>query len=139
MAADRIPRAGIAEMIDRCGRLLAGDEDDARLAMDRLEYDLHVDCIGHARNVELPRALKISNCMLYAGKHIQAAVGREGDPVPSMVREHRDILVALAVGAIEDAASALVHHLEMSRGRSEIRLRKFLESNPCYEVDYVSA
>ncbi|MCF3933413.1 GntR family transcriptional regulator [Acuticoccus sp. M5D2P5] len=138
LAADRVPRARLTPMIENCRVLLEEPVGDARSALDRLEYDLHIECLEHSANAELPRALRVSNSMLIAGKHIQAEVGQVGTAPPPMIAEHCAVLEALASGRVEHAVEQLAAHLESSRRRSEMRVAAFLARNPSYEIAYVS-
>ncbi len=112
-------------LIDRMLRNLdeAGlQEDPTSELLDRLELEMHVELLAFARNPELCEALRRTRLLLFAGKHMQRAVGRVPD---SYVEEHTDVLNALKRGDPDHAARSLHFHLAQSRRKGRDRLEAY--------------
>ncbi|MGV6875675.1 GntR family transcriptional regulator [Pseudochelatococcus sp. B33] len=102
--------------------------------LDRLENDLHLDCLGHSPNVEIMAALNRTQCLLVAGKHIQVALGRTPDP---FMEEHLQIFRAGLDGDVDGACRALVAHLRASAEKAEERLESFHRSTSPTPPPYI--
>jgi len=137
-AIGRMSTERLEKMAKRCSLVAMQQGHDGREALDRMERDLHIDCIDYAANPELPRALIHSHCMLFAGKHIQAEVGLTEQPIQPMIAEHLSVLEAMMAEKRSQAVDALVAHLEASRARSASRLTAFRTQSPSYELEYVT-
>lgn len=112
------PDALIARMLRNLDE--AGLQEDPPLdRLDRLEVEMHVELLAFARNPELVEALRRTRVLLFAGKHMQRAVGRVPD---SFVEEHKNVLEALRRGDPDCAARCLHLHLAESRRKGRDRL-----------------
>jgi len=103
---------------------------------DRLEADLHIDCISYSPNPEIVEALRRSRCILVAGKHIQLAV-ENGNGVDPFMEEHLEIVQALRDKDGEALRSRLIRHLALSAEKAALRLQSFRSSQAMADLPYV--
>lgn len=113
-AAIRTAHANIEAAIAR-GRDLDG------AALDRLEYELHGDLLGHCRNRSMIEAMRSYQSLLVAHSFLYALMPQIYGVEPFLV-EHRAVLERLEAGDAAAAAVALREHLEVSRGRALDRI-----------------
>lgn len=125
-------------MAKRCEEAGVNYPDVSGASLDRMETDLHVECISACVNPELPRALWHSRCMLVAGKHIQAMVGSAANRIDPFMSEHLTVLKAILARNASAARDALHAHLESSRRKAANRLAAFHERHSAHDLDYVS-
>lgn len=125
-------------MARRCEEAGVSYPNVSGAALDRMETDLHVECISACLNPELPRALWHSRCMLVAGKHIQAQVGSLGNRIDPFMSEHLTVLKAILARNASAARDALHAHLESSRRKAANRLAAFHDRHSSHDLDYVS-
>ncbi|HMO30865.1 GntR family transcriptional regulator [Enterovirga sp.] len=137
-AIGRIPGAWLDEVEERLRQVTETFPDVTGPDLDRLESDLHVDCLGYGENVELLEALRRTRCILVAGKHIQMALQRKTKVDPFM-EEHLEIVSALRRHDARAACKALVRHLEMSAEKAEQRLASFRRTQAMHELPYAQA
>ena len=105
--------------IDELGQ---ATESDAVTALDELELDLHVRCLGHCPNPELVEALKRTRCILIFGKHL---LGREiafPNEEP-FFDEHRRIIDAMMRRDEAAVARETLAHLRKARTKVLDRVR----------------
>lgn len=106
--------------------------------LDRLENDLHIECLSFSRNAELLEALRRARSTLITGKHIQTALGRTPKIDPFM-EEHLAILSAVRAGKASEASGLLLSHLESSSTKAQERLALFRKRRPPAIGAYVTA
>ncbi|WP_211783991.1 GntR family transcriptional regulator [Falsirhodobacter algicola] len=121
-AIPHIPPEDLRAMQERLHAVIDSYPSVDSPTLDRLETDLHVDCLEHASNPELLAALKRTHCILVSGKHIQVAAGRVPD---AFMDEHLAVLDAVAAGDVRRAKRALAQHLASSAGKATERLTAF--------------
>lgn len=112
-AAPFIPPAERRMMSDRLEEALAAYPDLSVQAMDDLETDLHITCLGYCPNRELLIALRRARFMLNVSKHIIGASHRMPAAEP-FIAEHLAVFRALDVEDIARAAETLRHHIVVS-------------------------
>lgn len=112
-AAPFIPPGERQAMTDRLERALAVYPALSVEAMDALETDLHITCLGHCPNRELLIALRRARFMLNVSKHIIGVSHRMPASEP-FIAEHLTVFRALAAGDTAGAAEALRHHIAIS-------------------------
>ncbi len=123
-AAGHVPPRELSTMAGRLEVAEAAYPAIDVAALDGLENDLHVRCIGFARNPEIAGALMRTRCLLVSGKHIQAALSQARRIDPFM-DEHLAIIHALTQEDGERAARFMFDHLEASRLKALERLDAF--------------
>lgn len=82
-------------------------------AMDALETDLHITCLGYCSNRELLIALRRARFMLNVSKHIIGVSHRMPASEP-FIAEHLAVFRALDVDDSARAAETLRHHITVS-------------------------
>jgi len=112
-AAPFIPPAARRAMTERLEEALATYPDLPVAAMDALETDLHITCLGYCPNRELLIALRRARFMLSVSKHVVGV----SHPLPAnepFVAEHLAVFRALDVDDSARAAETLRHHIAVS-------------------------
>ena len=112
-AAPFIPPAARRSMTDRLEEALAVYPDLPVAAMDALETDLHVTCLGYCPNRELLIALRRARFMLNVSKHVIGVSHRMPADEP-FIAEHLAVFRALDVDDGRRAAETLHHHILVS-------------------------
>lgn len=112
-AAPFIPPAERRAMTHRLEEALAVYPDLSVPAMDDLETDLHITCLGYCPNRELLIALRRARFMLNVSKHIIGVSHRMPESEP-FIAEHLAVFRALDVDDGERAAETLQHHITVS-------------------------
>ncbi len=112
-AAPFLPPAGRRAMTERLEEALAVYPDLSVEAMDDLETDLHITCLGYCPNRELLIALRRARFMLNVSKHIIGVSHRMPADEP-FIAEHLAVFRALDVDDGARAAETLRHHIVMS-------------------------
>ena len=112
-AAPFLPPALRRAMTERLEEALAAYPDLSIPAMDGLETDLHVTCLGYCPNRELLIALRRARFMLNVSKHITGVSHRMPAEEP-FIAEHLAVFRALDVDDGARAAETLRHHIAMS-------------------------
>jgi DNA-binding GntR family transcriptional regulator len=93
-------------------------------ALDRLEHDLHVACVGHSENPELLDALQRTRCIIISSRHILGSViALPG--IDPFIEEHMEVLLAIKDRDGDAIAETLVAHLISARDKVTERLKKF--------------
>ncbi|WP_334174911.1 GntR family transcriptional regulator [Pseudoxanthobacter sp.] len=137
-AAGHVPPGELAAMAGRLEAAEAAYPQVGVAALDALETDLHVRCIGLGRNAEIVGALARTRCLLVSGKHIQAALS-QSEPVDNFMGEHLAIIRALQAENGERAARFLLDHLTASRRKAVARLAAFHAGHALVPVAYIQA
>ena len=135
-AADRMPAAELKDMRARLGRVSRDYPEVTPEALDALEQDLHVACIGHTANLEVAKALRRTRCVIISSKHIL------GNTVSLPVfdpffKEHDQVLTALAAGRADAAMHAMTAHLTSAEDKVAQRLDSFRQSRALPECAYI--
>ena len=135
-AADRIPAAELNDMRARLDRVSRDYPEVTPEALDALEQDLHVACIGHTANLEVAKALRRTRCVIISSKHIL------GNTVSLPVfdpffEEHDKVLTALAAGRADAAMHAMTAHLTSAEDKVAQRLDSFRQSRALPECAYI--
>jgi len=112
-AAPFIPPAARRAMTERLEEALALYPDLSVAAMDALETDLHVTCLGYCPNRELLIALRRARFMLNVSKHVIGVSHRLPSDEP-FIAEHLAVFRALDVDDSGRAAETLRHHILVS-------------------------
>lgn len=112
-AAPFLPPAGRRAMTERLEEALAVYPDLSVEAMDDLETDLHITCLGYCPNRELLIALRRARFMLNVSKHIIGVSHRMPADEP-FIAEHLAVFRALDVDDSARAAETLRHHIAVS-------------------------
>lgn len=135
-AAPRLAAADVCRWRARAAGLAARYPAVVPGEMDRLEQDLHVDCLGYCGNRELVAALERTRSVLTLSKHVlgQALPLPEREP---FVDEHIAVFDALAAGRAEAAADLLRGHLAISLPKVIERLARFRATYAPPEVPYI--
>ncbi|MCF3640383.1 GntR family transcriptional regulator [Rhizobium sp. TRM95111] len=127
-AAPLIPSAERRDMIRRLEQALAVYPDLSVEAMDGLETDLHITCLGHCPNRELLIALRRARFMLNVSKHIIGVSHRMPADEP-FIAEHLAVFRALDVEDSDRAAKALRHHIAVSLPKVIARVSDLREAH----------
>lgn len=135
-AMEHIPPAKLDEVEARLHRVQNEFPAVPGADLDRLEADLHIDCIGYSPNPEIVEALKRSRCILVAGKHIQLALGK-GKGVDPFMEEHLEIVQALRDKDERAVRTRLIRHLALSAEKAAQRLQSFRSSQVMADLPYV--
>jgi DNA-binding GntR family transcriptional regulator len=112
-AAPFIPPAERRSMTHRLEEALAVYPGLSVEAMDALETDLHITCLGYCPNRELLIALRRARFMLNVSKHIIGVSHRMPESEP-FIAEHLAVFRALDVDDTARAAETLHHHIAVS-------------------------
>jgi DNA-binding GntR family transcriptional regulator len=136
-AASRLDIEIVKQMRARLVKQLDAYPDVTAAAMDGLEYDLHIRCLGVAGNSELLGALVRTRCTLTLSKHVLGTEMKlpEHDP---FLEEHLHVFDALIEGKPTSAAEALKRHLRSSCPKVIERLEAFREVFTPPPIDYIS-
>ncbi|KMK64973.1 GntR family transcriptional regulator [Puniceibacterium sp. IMCC21224] len=137
-AVGRVAPSDLDKMVARCKSAAEHYPQVEGELLDRLETDLHIDCVAHAANPELPRALWHSRSMLLAGKHIQDAASRMPARIDPFMGEHLKVLRAMSEGRPHAARTAMEDHLESSRDKAAHRFEMFRSQSEVYPLGYVT-
>ncbi|MGI3901372.1 MAG: GntR family transcriptional regulator [Janthinobacterium lividum] len=137
-AATRLPPDLVGDMLARLDAVRHSYPDASPDALDDLETDLHVTCVGHAANQELLGALLRTRCIIVSSKHLLGADAALPADDPFM-DEHRAVLGAFRSLDGQAAARAMVHHLASAREKVVARLSAFrasyAESIPAFATE----
>lgn len=112
-AAPFIPPAERRAMTHRLEEALGVYPGLSVEAMDALETDLHITCLGYCPNRELLIALRRARFMLNVSKHIIGVSHRMPESEP-FIAEHLAVFRALDVDDSARAAETLQHHITVS-------------------------
>lgn len=135
-AMEYIPDAKLDEVHSRLRRAQDDFPGFTSADLDKLEEDIHIDCLGYCRNPEIIEALKRSRCILVAGKHIQLAQGN-GKSVDPFMQEHLEIVAALREKDQLAVGMKLIQHLELSAEKAAQRLKTFRNSQLMADLPYI--
>lgn len=127
-AAPFIPPAERRAMTERLEEALAVYPDLSVEAMDDLETDLHITCLGYCPNRELLIALRRARFMLNVSKHIIGVSHRMPANEP-FIAEHLAVFRALDVDHAERAAETLRHHISISLPKVIARVSELREEH----------
>lgn len=122
LAAPYIPRAQLeqarANVQDAIADYPASSED-----MDRVEVDLHIDCLSHCPNKELLRALERTHVLFVPTRYLEDPyLGIPAELIHAALHEHVSIIEDLLRGKTRAAAACLHEHLKVA---DERWLRRF--------------
>lgn len=120
-AAPNLPPELLATMRGRLADALAHAHVIDGATLDQLEHDLHVTLLGHCGNQTLMQAITLPQSLLIAHHFLYRWTARLFDVEP-LLPEHMEIFERLLAGQIDDAATALEHHLHVSRDRAISRI-----------------
>lgn len=112
-AAPFIPPSDRKAMTERLEEALAVYPALSVEAMDDLETDLHITCLGYCPNRELLIALRRAHFMLNVSKHVIGVSHRMPEDEP-FIAEHLAVFRALDVEDFARAAETLRHHIVVS-------------------------
>lgn len=132
-----LSRPWLCDMRDRLTQGRAAYPKVSSLAMDDLEFDLHVRCLAPCGNRELLAALLKTRCVLTLSKHILGVEMDlpEADP---FMEEHLRVIEAMVNGDQHEAIRALHDHLRLSRPKVIDRLDRFRGSFTPPDIPYIS-
>lgn len=119
-AAGHITQAEVQAMIDRVTRLLESSALPTAAELRRVEDDLHVTCLRHARNEQLRSVLSHAQAPLSISEIFYDLVGV--DPREALLSEHLTIYGFIRRGAFDAAAACLEAHLREASHRALDRL-----------------
>lgn len=112
-AAPFIPPAARRAMTERLEEALAVYPALPVGAMDGLETDLHITCLGHCPNRELLIALRRAHSMLNVSRHV-IGVSQRMPADETFLAEHLAVFRALDVDDSARAGETLRHHIVVS-------------------------
>jgi DNA-binding GntR family transcriptional regulator len=127
-AAAFIPPAERHAMTRRLEEALTVYPDLSVEAMDGLEQDLHITCLGYCPNRELLIALRRARFMLNVSKHVIGVSHRMPANEP-FIAEHLAVFRALDVDDTARAAETLRHHIAVSLPKVIARVAELREAH----------
>lgn len=136
-AAENITEDALNTFEGRLQQAMGRFPDVDQAELDRLENDLHIDCLSFSSNAELVEALRRARSTLIAGKHIQIALGRTPRIDPFM-EEHLAIIAAIRDRNPRRASDLLLQHLQSSSVKAQERLALFRKRPPSADIPFVS-
>jgi DNA-binding GntR family transcriptional regulator len=89
--------------------------------VDRIERDLHIECLAPLRNKLLAQTVRLSQISLVINRLFGTYIGLHD--VSDHLREHALVLDHMLLGDAEGASSAMLYHLDMDHVRSRDRLK----------------
>ena len=136
-----LPRLDVATLNHMQGRL----QDAIRAyphidgeALDRLEHDLHVECIGRSDNPELLETLQRTRCITIASRHVLGA----GVTLPAhelFFEDHNQIFDAIRAGDPARIRIAVRAHLDSSATKVIKLLNQFRTTGQMPNLPYIGA
>ncbi|TWI47059.1 DNA-binding GntR family transcriptional regulator [Pseudomonas duriflava] len=119
--ASAIPRDTLAIMHQRIIQAQNEHGPALRQLIERVEYDLHVDCLIGLRNQKMAVLIQQSQSALNVSRIFRQTLYVEADD--TMLLEHRLIIEALLQDRVDSAALNLRNHLLRARERTLQRLK----------------
>jgi len=109
----------------------------SRIALDKLEHDLHIGLLSYCPNDDLLQSLERTRCVLTLSKHVlgESAPMPKSDP---FMADHLGILEAVGHGDIDAAESLLRKHLETSCAKVIERVAVVRESYATPDLPYIN-
>nr|WP_281411516.1 GntR family transcriptional regulator [Enterovirga sp. DB1703] len=116
-AASALDPALLSEALRHVERLLGGAPAGSS-DFDRAETDLHITILGACPNPELLRPLRKAHLLFAPTRHlVDPVLGLPSELIDAALREHAEILHALAQGRAEMAAKLLRNHIQVAEAR----------------------
>lgn len=106
--------------------------------LDRLEHDLHVDCVSRSDNPELLEALQRTRCIIISSHHILGT----GVPLPThdpFFEEHIAIFEALRTSDPARISLAVRAHINSAAAKVINRLNLFRAAGRMPDLPYIGA
>lgn len=115
-ACESIPVAEVDDMIGKLDRALHEYPRVSAAKLYDLELDLHVRCIDYSENVEFPRILQRTRCLLTSSKHVMG-IKLEMPEFEPFMNEHRTVLKQVRAKDKVGLQLALKSHIHISRAK----------------------
>jgi DNA-binding GntR family transcriptional regulator len=107
-------RAGLSAALAQAGAM-------SQASVDRIEADLHIECLRPLRNKRLAQAVRLSQISLVINRLFGTYIGVHDET--DMLREHALVLDHMLLGDGEGALVAMRHHLDADHARARARLK----------------
>jgi DNA-binding GntR family transcriptional regulator len=132
----RVPPAVLADMATRLAAALDAYPAISAAALDAMEHDLHVTCLGYCGNPEIIEALKRTRCLLFTQKHMLGSAVSYPRTEPFMA-EHLEIVAAMQRGDAATVENRMRAHLKHARIKVIERLALFRRSFSGTSAPYI--
>lgn len=93
----------------------------SQASVDRIEADLHIECLRPLRNKRLAQAVRLSQISLVINRLFGTYIGVHDET--DMLREHALVLDHMLLADAEGALVAVRHHLDADHARARARLK----------------
>ena len=120
-SAPTLSRPALQAMHQRIVHVQQGSVPAERAQIERIEHDLHVECLAGLRNQKMAMLIRQCQSQMNIGRILHAALRLSLDE--AMLEEHRQVIEALLGGNVERAVDKLRHHLQCARERTLQRLK----------------
>lgn len=124
-------------MMDELRKAMRTYPDITRIALDKLEHDLHVRYLSKCGNKDLLQSLQRTHCILTLSKHVLGVSAPMPKRDPFMA-EHMAVLRAVSEGDAEKAQELLRHHLEVSCTKVSERVALVRNHYPTPDLPYIA-
>jgi DNA-binding GntR family transcriptional regulator len=121
MAASKLGRAALDEMMARLDAAAAVGPTISTTVMDVLEADLHDTCLAAQSNRRITGSIAQVHGARLINRLFATHVAQHDES--NLLSEHRLVLGHLRLGDAEGAAAALRYHLEADHNRTRERLK----------------
>jgi len=116
-----LDQAVLVSARENLGPALAQAGAISQALVDRLEADLHVDCLRPLRNKRLAQAVRLSQISLVINRLFGTYIGVHDET--DMLREHALVFDHMLMGNAEGALVAMRYHLDADHARARARLK----------------
>ncbi|MGD9912962.1 MAG: GntR family transcriptional regulator [Rhizobiaceae bacterium] len=121
LALAGLDRDAVSAMRERVRATLETGAKVRQETIDRLESDLHADCLAHVRNRRLAETVRRSQLSLVVSRLFGTYIGVHDET--ELLMEHRLVFDHLLLADAQGAEAALRHHLDADHARSRARLK----------------
>lgn len=122
--ASALPLLDREQLLDarqRVGQALGQSRAVSQAVVERIEQDLHVDCLRTLRNKRLAEAVRMVQVSLVINRLFGTYIGLHDET--ELLAEHALVLDHMLLGDGEGAMAALRHHLDADHARARARLK----------------
>lgn len=120
-AMGHLDPAMIAKARQALGDALAQASAMSQALVERIETDLHVECLRPLRNKRLAQAVRLSQISLVINRLFGTYIGVHDEA--DMLREHALVFDHMLMGNAEGALVAMRYHLDADHARARARLK----------------
>ncbi len=120
-SAPELLRPTLEAMLERISAAQHAKGGAPRSAIERIEHDLHIDCLAGLRNQKMKNLIQQCQSPMNIGRILHEALRLSTDE--AMLVEHRLIIESLLHGTVESAALNLRDHLQRAKVRTLQRLK----------------